>query len=284
MGKLAATVTVNYCVFFILCVAAKVLFMALKDSLEQVEITLRQCQTVAEFDACVVLQKEAFGLPDREISPRRHLVVTHHSGGWVLGAFAGARLVGFVLHLLALKDGEKAGYSHMMAVAKDMQNHGIGAKLKWAQRARALSEGVRYIKWTWDPMQARNAHFNLNRLGAVVRSYAENFYGTDYLPQAEYGANPLGLDSDRLFAEWELDSPQVAALSTHYANALSNNPAAEIAIPSNWLALVAQDPARARAEQLRVRNEFQQAFAQNLVCAGFQRDAARPRYLLYPSS
>jgi predicted GNAT superfamily acetyltransferase len=247
-------------------------------------ISIRQCETIAEFDACVDLQREAFGLPDLEITPRRHLIVTQNAGGWTLGAFAGARLVGFVHHLAALKDGARAGYSHMMAVAKDAQNQGVGAQLKWAQRARALREGVRFIKWTWDPMQARNAHFNLNRLGVVVRQYAPNFYGTDYMPEAAYGDEPRGLDSDRLFAEWELDSPSVMALGEGRARPQSPAVAGEIIIPANWSALLAQDPAAARAEQLRVRDEFQQAFAQGLVCAAFARDDLRPRYLLYNSA
>jgi predicted GNAT superfamily acetyltransferase len=247
------------------------------------EITVKQCQTVEEFDTCVALQREAFGLPDIEISPRRHLIVTYNAGGWTLGAFAGTRLVGFVHHLVALKEGRVAGYSHMMAVAKDFQNYGIGARLKWAQRQRALSENMEFIKWTWDPMQARNAHFNLNRLGAVARGYAENFYGTDYLPQAEYGAAPLGLDSDRLFADWRLNAPRVEALSAGQTRPVEAAPLGEIVIPANWPQLVAQDPARARQEQLRVRQEFQQAFAAGLVSAGFQRDEYAPRYLLYAS-
>jgi predicted GNAT superfamily acetyltransferase len=243
-------------------------------------LAIRQCLAIEEFNACVALQREAFGLPDLEISPRRHLIVTQHAGGWTLGAFLGERMVGFVHHLVAVKDGAIAGYSHMMAVAKDAQNHGVGAKLKWAQRERALREGVGYIKWTWDPMQARNAHFNLNRLGSLARSYAENFYGTDYLPQAGYGAAPLGLDSDRLFAEWELNHTKVKALSQRQEPFKTAPPAAEIIIPPDWAQLLRQDPARAREEQLRVRAEFQQAFAQGLVCSGFQRDNDRPRYLL----
>ena len=88
----------------------------------------------------------------------------------------------------------------MMAVAVDFQNKGVGAQLKWAQRKRALNEGRKFIKWTWEPMRARNAHFNLNLLGAIVEEYAENFYGTDYLSgQAEQSETAYGIDSDRLF-------------------------------------------------------------------------------------
>src|SRR5687767_9431545 len=168
------------------------------------EVTIRECNTIEELDNCVLLQREVFGLPDLEISPRRHLIVSRQAGGWTLGAFSGDRLVGFVHHITGVRDGHEIfGYSHMMAVAFDYQNKGVGARLKWSQRKRAIEEGRTFIKWTWDPMQARNAHFNLNRLGVTVRSYAENFYGTDY-PVSPVPSGGTGLESDRLFAEWKL--------------------------------------------------------------------------------
>src|SRR5918912_3814770 len=145
------------------------------------EIEIRECTTVEEFDECVSLQREAFGLPDMELSPRRHLIVARSAGGWTLGAFAARGMIGFVLTQVAVRRApetgaeEVIGYSHMMAVAEDFQNRGVGARLKWAQRARAMSDGRRFIRWTWDPMQSRNAHFNLNRLGCVVRRYAPNY-------------------------------------------------------------------------------------------------------------
>lgn len=242
------------------------------------EITIRECTTIEEFDGCVYLQREAFGLPDLELSPRRHLIVSRQAGGWTLGAFAGERMVGFVHHLAAVRreDNEIFGYSHVMAVAKDYQNKGVGARLKWAQRERALGEGRKLIKWTWDPMMARNAHFNLNRLGAVVETYADNFYGMDYnMDQA------LGLPSDRLSATWLLDSSRVRALASGSPVTIDAEPAATVSIPSEWTALVKQDPQRAREEQARVRAEFKRAFAQKLVCAGFERGASESRYLFF---
>lgn len=250
-------------------------------------VAIRECTTVEEFDQCVRLQREAFGLPDLELSPRRHLIVARSAGGFTLGAFDGGRMVGFVLNQLAARRSpetgaeETAGYSHMMAVARDYQNRGVGARLKWAQRARVMSEGRRFIRWTWDPAQARNAHFNLNRLGVVVRSYAENYYGTDYSTVTGKFGEPLGLDSDRLVAEWELNSPRVEALARGGAAVPPGEPEATVAIPPNWSALVREDPAAARAELLRVRAEFLNALAAGLVCAGFERDPAQPRYLFY---
>ncbi|MBC7932204.1 MAG: GNAT family N-acetyltransferase [Rubrivivax sp.] len=254
----------------------------MKVTAEKDEIIIRECVGVEEFDACVLLQREAFGLPDLELSPRRHLIVTQSAGGWTLGAFEGARLVGFVLTQVAVRGGgEIIGYSHMMAVAKDYQNRGLGARLKWAQRERALVEGRRFIRWTWDPMQSRNAHFNLNRLGVTVRSYEENYYGTDYSTVTGKFGERIGLDSDRLVAGWTLDSPRVEALARAEKPKPLGEPEASVQIPPNWGALVREDAARAQSELLRVRTEFQNALAAGLVCSGFERVAERPRYLFY---
>ncbi len=245
------------------------------------ETTIRECTTIEEFDGCVALQREAFGLPDLELSPRRHLIVSRQAGGWTLGAFVADRMVGFVHHLAAVRgDNEIFGYSHMMAVAKDYQNKGVGVRLKWAQRERALRERRKLIKWTWDPMMSRNAHFNLNRLGVIVESYAENFYGTDYNADSSLNEK-VGLPSDRLMATWHLDSERVNAFASGNGAPIETEPVASIAIPAEWTALVKQDPKRARDEQARVRDEFQKAFERRLVCAGFERGEKESKYLLF---
>jgi predicted GNAT superfamily acetyltransferase len=247
-------------------------------------IEVRECTTIEEYDACVALQREVFGYSDLEIAPRRHLILARRAGGWTLGAFVGNELVGFVYHLVAARStSEIIGYSHMMAVARNYQNRGVGARLKWAQRARALAEGRRYITWTWNPMHARNAHFNLNRLGVTVRSYGANFYGTEYAGAGGEIEDAPGMDSDRLFADWNLDSARVAALAEGREPQPLTASALAIEIPPDWSALLGHDAALARREQLRVRAEFERAFAAGLVCARFERDVAHPRYLLYSS-
>lgn len=247
------------------------------------EPIIRECTTIEELDTCISLQREAFALPDLEISPRRHLIVSRQAGGWTLGAFLGDRLVGFVHHLAAVgPEKQLFGYSHMMAVAKDVQNLGIGARLKWAQRERALSEGRDFIKWTWDPMQARNAHFNLNRLGVVVDSFGDNFYGTDYNADPAHGEDERpGLQSDRLFANWYLNSDRVRALAMGQSHDISARAAGSIAVPAEWSAMIKNDVMRARHEQERVRVEFKTAFAKELVCAAFERGQDQSRYLLF---
>jgi len=251
------------------------------DPASKTAIEIREVESIEEYDACIRLQREVFGLPDLEISPRRHLIVSRKAGGWTLGAFIDGELIGFVHHLAAVNGEQVFGYSHMMAVAAEYQNKGVGAQLKWAQRARSLAEGRDFIKWTFEPMRARNAHFNLNRLGVVVREYAVNFYGTDYSTNpAEKGTGAIGMDSDRLFASWELNSPRVEAFSERRDHALGKF-AATIEIPADFSALLKSDPAAAKQEALRVRAEFLRALNDGLVCRAFERDDERPRYLFY---
>jgi predicted GNAT superfamily acetyltransferase len=245
------------------------------------EVEIREVSSIEEYDACIELQRAVFGLPDLEISPRRHLIVSRQAGGWTLGAFNGGKLVGFVHHLAAVRGTEIFGYSHMMAVAANYQNRGVGAQLKWAQRARAVSEGRDFIKWTFEPLRARNAHFNLNRLGVVIREYAVNFYGTDYVTNpAEKAAGATGMDSDRLFASWELRSPLVEAFAAGQQFTLGK-PDEVIEIPGDYSALLKADPDTAKREQLRVREEFLRALGAGLVCRAFDRNTDRPAYLFY---
>lgn len=243
-------------------------------------IEIRECLTFEAMADCVELQREVFTLPEAELSPVRHLVVTKNAGGFTLGAFDGAKLAGFVLSVPALIGGQRAFYSHIAGVREDYQGLGIGAQLKWAQRERALADGVKFIKWTFEPVKARNAYFNLEKLGVVIREYKPNFYGTDYSTAALTGKK-IGLASDRLFAEWHLESEKVQALAAGERFAEVRSPAAIIAVENDWLSLVAADPQFALAGQLRIRGEFQSAFDAGLIGRGFRRDDEKPAYLLY---
>src|SRR5947209_10228118 len=129
---------------------------------------------------CVQIQRDVFALPETELSPVRHLVVTKNAGGFSLGAWDEDRLAGFTLSVPAYINGRRAIYSHMTAIRKEYQSRGLGARLKWAQRERALKDGIDYIRWTFEPTKARNAYFNLEKLGATMSEYKVNFYGTDY--------------------------------------------------------------------------------------------------------
>jgi predicted GNAT superfamily acetyltransferase len=244
-------------------------------------VEIRECKSLEELALCVDLQREVFALPEVELSPVRHFVVTINAGGFVLGAFAGKDLIGFVLSVPAFLRGEKAFYSHMTAVRADYQSLGVGSRLKWAQRDRSLALGVKYIKWTFEPVKARNAYFNLEKLGAVVLEYQENFYGMDYATTAEQAGQRIGLASDRLFAEWHLESAKVQSVDAGQAYTETKEPATVVEIMNDWMGLVTMDPKAALAEQVRIRGEFQDAFARGLVGRGFKRDSERPAYLLY---
>lgn len=241
------------------------------------DIEIRECTTVEELSDAVQLQRDVFALPEIEISPVRHLIVTKSAGGFTLGAYAGERLIGFVLSVPAYLRGERAFYSHMTAVADDFQGTGVGARLKWAQRERSLAEGVKYVKWTFEPVKARNAYFNLEKLGAVVREYQQNFYGIDYATAP--GPEKIGLASDRLFAEWDLESEKVVTLAAGGTFVEKSEPERIIQIPADWSAIVKADARKALEEQLRIRGEFKSAFADGLVCRGFRREDSA--YLLY---
>ncbi len=246
------------------------------------DIEIRECTTIEEFTECVQIQREVFALPESELSPVRHLVVTKNAGGFSLGAWDGKLLAGFTLSVPAYINGRRAYYSHMTGIRPEYQSLGLGARMKWVQRERALGEGIDYIRWTFEPVKARNAYFNLEKLGAVTWEYRANFYGTDYGTSPELGGKRLGLDSDRLMADWELRDPKVEALAAGETPLVSDIfPVAEIVTVNHWLQLIEDDVEVAKAEQRRVRGEFQDAFARGLAARGFRRDAQRPAFLLY---
>lgn len=239
-------------------------------------IEIREVTEVSELQSCVELQQRVFNTPDLENSPARHLIVTKYAGGFTLGAFADGRMVGFVLSVPGFVGEKRFFYSHMTAVDKNYQNSGIGAKLKWAQREKSLELGVDYIKWTFQPVQARNAFFNLERLGATIQTYAPNFYGT----AAEQHSGE-GVDSDRLFADWHLEDEKVVALSKGESFQETGEIVQTVEIPTDWNKLVVENTAEAIAEQTRIKHEFQAAFSKGLIAKGFERSDTNPKYLLY---
>lgn len=241
-------------------------------------IEIRECTKLDELAECVNLQREVFDLPEVELSPVRHFVVTRNAGGFTLGAYDGERLAGYVLSVPAFLRGEKAFYSHMTGVRKEYQSIGVGRRLKWAQRQSALELGVKFIKWTFEPVKARNGYFNLEKLGAIVTEYERNFYGVDY---AAADGKQIGLQSDRLFAEWHLESEKVKTLAAGGLWDETRTPEAEIAVRNDWSELVANDPASALELQLRVRADFESAIGRGLHAAAFKRDDVEPKYLMF---
>lgn len=242
------------------------------------EYVIRQCTKLEEFAACIELQRTVWQFSDLDIIPLRSFVITLHSGGMTYGAFDGQdRLLGFAHALAAFDDKlQPYYYSHMLAVEPEWQNAGIGLKLKLAQRDHALQRGVPVVSWTYDPLQSRNAHLNLVKLGGVVRRYKVNYYGN-----SSTSALHRGLDTDRLFVEWWVKSSRVArALAGERAQAM---PVATVEVPREIEQLKKEDMAEARRWQLRIRAEFKEHLGNGLYCAGFEATpGGNSRYLFYP--
>ena len=238
-------------------------------------IPLRDITSLDDCRGVVSVQESVWGR-DGETVPASVLFVSAKRGGILIGGYRGTELVGFVWSLRGVRDGQATHWSHMLGVTPDARHQGLAERLKWAQRERALGEGRKLIKWTWEPMLARNAHFNLNRLGATVENYFEDFYGVDYGTDGR-----LGLASDRLSAEWRIDSDRVHALAKGNEAPFAGKRVSTIAVPADWNALVKRDAQRAREEQMRVREEFKRAFADRLICAGLERGEEQSRYILF---
>lgn len=168
-------------------------------------IDIRPLKTIAECRQVADLEKVVWGYTDAEdVVPPPVLIVSIKRGGILLGAFDGAgAMKGFVYSIPAIRDGRSTQWSHMLGVTSDMRSAGVGAALKLAQRDHALQMGIDLIEWTYDPLQAANAHLNFAKLGCVVEEYEENIYGTSSSPLHS------GTPTDRFVAEWRLKTPHV---------------------------------------------------------------------------
>jgi predicted GNAT superfamily acetyltransferase len=155
----------------------------------------------------------------------------------------------------------------MLAVKEAYRNRGLGAQLKLEQRREALARGIRHIEWTFDPVEIKNAWLNIHKLGAIVRTYRVNFYGVS--------SSRLqgGLPTDRLLAEWYLDSPRVVRFFEGSPDTCQIEE--RILVPASIYQWKASDKNRERAlaVQLENRRKFQNAFARGLAVVGFTRDA-----------
>lgn len=237
-------------------------------------LTVRPLEGGAEQAEAVRLQQEIWGFAEVELIPKRLFALAPKIGGHALGAFDGSRMIGFALAIPGLKPGGFSYlHSHMVGVQDGYQNRGVGRLLKWAQHDEAVPRGVKLVEWTFDPLQLRNAFFNIERLGAVVRRYVLNQYGiTSSHLQG-------GLPTDRCVSEWWLTDPRVeAARAGHPVGAGEIEQV--IAVPSAIQEWKVSDPERARETQARISEEFQVAFGQGLAVTGFERGHDEGKYQL----
>ena len=272
------------------------------------DVLVRPARERGDYEACVRLQREVWGLSDLELTSAIQLVATVHAGGSLLVAEHGGETVGFCYAFAALRGGEAHLHSDMLAVRPAARGLGVGPRLKWAQREEALRRGLNLVTWTFDPMRAGNARLNLHRLGAVAREVLPDFYGTTS------SALHHGLATDRLFARWDLHSPRVARRAAGAAatppdfaalpalNEVTwpgevpasspprldlDGPELLLEIPDDWDAVVRADTGLAREWQEVVRRAFESLFARAYAAVDFASTrGARPRagYVLRKAS
>jgi predicted GNAT superfamily acetyltransferase len=205
-------------------------------------ITYRDLTTLDEYAAVVELEREIWGPGYDEVVPIPILAITVKRGGILIGAFAGDRLIGFVYSLPGIKQGKPTQWSHMLGVLDGYRSAGVGYELKRQQRERTLAMGLDLIEWTYDPMQAMNAHLNFAKLGVVVEEYEENVYGESTSPL--HKGNP----TDRFVAEWWVRKPHVdrrlspaGALLLRASEIADAQPINSVAAVGDWLESVDVD-------------------------------------------
>ncbi|MDA2913828.1 GNAT family N-acetyltransferase [Acidobacteriia bacterium AH_259_A11_L15] len=239
-------------------------------------IQLRACTSLEDFDRCVELQRQVWGFADIELVPKDVIVVAASTGGQVFGAFEGGEMVGFVLAFPGYRNARPYLHSHMLAVRPESRDHGVGRRLKLKQREDALARGLELVEWTFDPLELKNAYFNVERLGVIVRRYVPNKYGVTTSPL--HG----GLATDRVVAEWWLKTGRVEAAVAGRSPAPAST-CQRIAVPADIGEIKQHDRGAAERVQREVREQFEKWFAQGYGVTGFVREERSGVYLLEPT-
>jgi predicted GNAT superfamily acetyltransferase len=267
---------------------------------------LRDLHTIDEFKEVVALEREIWGGDYDDVVPVPILAVTVKRGGVLIGAFERERMVGFVYSLPGIKAGKPIQWSHMLGVVDEYRNAGLGRTLKLEQRLRSIEIGCDLVEWTYDPMQALNAHLNFVKLGVVVEEYAINVYGESSSKLHK------GTPTDRFIAQWWITEPHVVrridtrSLFPVRTEEIKDAPVVNRTKPAGeWLAcesydldraerrlwveipvgfteMQATDPQLALAWRMATREIFTAYFARRYRAVDFAWDkaAGRGRYLL----
>jgi predicted GNAT superfamily acetyltransferase len=270
------------------------------------DIQIKDLQTIDEFRQVVDLERDIWGYTDSsDMVGVPVFIFTVHRGAMLIGAFEpGGKMVGFAYAVVGMKDGRPMLWSHMAGVLPKYRG-GLGYRLKLEQRRRALAQGYDLIEWTFDPMQAMNAHFNFAKLGGVAEAYEENFYGEST------SALHKGTPTDRIVLSWRIAAPHVVrrldqppALRAR-AHEVTEAPTANmtimegewrknskidltidarrvwVEIPTGFTEMQRQAPDRALAWRMDVRRMFQHYLANGYRAVDFvlQRELGFGRYL-----
>ena len=217
------------------------------------DLILRDLASLAEMKAAEAFQRSVWGEDDPADNSDLMLAI-QHEGGLVAGAFDGDRMLAF---LFAFPTSDPtAQHSHRLGVHPDAQGQGLGLRMKLYQKHWCLERGITRVRWTYDPARRANAVLNIHRLGATANIYYRDYYG-------EMEGINAGVPSDRLLADWDLTRADSATV----------DPVDTVPIPADFARLVADDPATALSERLRVREALEAGFANGLQIAGFDRAA-----------
>ena len=227
-------------------------------------IVIEDLVTEEQFREAVCVQATIWGFSELDLLPVRFFVVASKIGGQVFGAYDDGLMVAFCLAIPGLKpDGRPYLHSHMLGVLPEYRNSGLGRRLKMHQKDEALARGIQLLEWTFDPLEIKNAYFNIGRLGAVVRRYVRNQYGTTSSPLTG------GLPTDRCVAEWWITG-------SCKRGAVREG----VRLPADIAAIRSGDPVRARAIQAELADQLEAAFARGLAVIRVERDNAWFTYLL----
>lgn len=271
-------------------------------------MTIRDLTTIEDCRRVAALERDIWAYTDAEdVVPPPVLIVSVKRGGILLGGFDASDVMkGFVYSLPGVKDGKLTQWSHMLGVRPEARASGLGAALKLAQRERAMAMGVDLIEWTFDPLQAPNAHLNFVKLGVVVEEYEPNVYGESSSPLHR------GTPTDRFIAQWRLDAPHVVrrisagglglVRDARVAEAPVVNPSRPgnlwlvpgdtnlqlaarrmlVEIPGNFTEMQAQEPGLALKWRLSIRTIFEHYFSRGYRAVDFffSREAGRGHYLV----
>jgi predicted GNAT superfamily acetyltransferase len=248
------------------------------DGVGNADVTLRPLAGRAEMEESVRLQRTTWGADFHEVVPPAVLWVAQQTGGVASGAFAGdGRLLGFVFGITGVRNGRLVHWSDMLAVHPDARGRGLGLALKLHQRELLLERGIEVVNWTFDPLEARNAHLNFRRLGIVAREYLRDVY-------ANSGSDlHAGIGTDRLLAEWWIGSRRVADRIGSPAAVTAAPEAARIAVPLDIQRLKHADPDGARAQRSLTRAAFEDYLGRGWVVVDAERRDDRLEYVLVPS-
>lgn len=257
---------------------------------ESVDIRVRPIASLQQFRACVELQAEVWGPDYSDSVPSSLLQAATYVGGIVFGAFTRTdELVGFLFGLTGVQGEEIVHWSHLLGVRDSARNHGVGRLLKEAQRAELAKRGVRRMLWSFDPLVAKNAHLNLNRLGARVVEYVPNMYGTTTSPLH------YGIATDRLVVsvDTSTDAPEGTAVDQPGSSLPVLTPAPQagdvrldldvpppalwIEIPSDIRQVIGRSAQEAVVWREAVRTHFHWALSRGYEVTALHRDPVASR-------